>query len=98
VANFYFTFHSLLGASVSSIAALLSTDFVKLVLNAIVIALPISCYAVNIWLRNFPYRINLTTWYFLFAALIAISVAVFTVGFQSIKAALMNPVRSLRSE
>ncbi|KAA6430421.1 FtsX-like permease family protein [Dyadobacter flavalbus] len=87
-----------LGASVSSIAALLSTDFVKLVLLAIVIALPFSYYAVNVWLQNFPYRINLTSWYFVSAASIAISVAILTVGIQSVKTALLDPVKSLRSE
>lgn len=87
-----------LGASVASIAALLSTDFVKLVLIAIVIALPLSYYAVNIWLQDFPYRIEISWWYFASAAMLAIAVAMVTVGFQSIKTAMSDPVKSLKSE
>ncbi|WP_221394047.1 ABC transporter permease [Dyadobacter sp. NIV53] len=87
-----------LGASVASIAALLSTDFVKLVLIAIIIALPISYYAVNIWLQDFPYRIEISWWYFAVSAILAISVALITVGYQSVKTAMLDPVKSLRSE
>ena len=87
-----------LGASVASIAALLSTDFVKLVLIAIIIALPLSYYAVNIWLQNFPYRIEISWWYFAISATLAITVALLTVGFQSIKTAMADPVKSLRRE
>ncbi len=87
-----------LGASVASIATLLSTDFVKLVLIAIVAALPISYYAANIWLEDFPYRIEISGWYFALSALLAISVAVLTVGIQSLKTAMTDPVKSLKSE
>ena len=87
-----------LGASVASIAALLSTDFVKLVLIAIIIALPLSYYAVNIWLQDFPYRIEISWWYFAISATLAITVALLTVGFQSIKTAMADPVKSLRRE
>ncbi|WP_149240056.1 ABC transporter permease [Dyadobacter sp. 32] len=87
-----------LGASVASIATLLSTDFVKLVLVAVVIALPISYYTVSIWLQDFPYRIEISWWYFAISALLAITVAIVTVGFQSIKTAMLDPVKSLRSE
>ena len=87
-----------LGASVASIAGLLSTDFVKLVLIAIIIALPISYYAVKIWLQDFPYRIEISWWYFALSAILAISVAVLTVGYQSVKTAMVDPVKSLKSE
>ena len=87
-----------LGASAASIAALLSSDFIKLVLVAIVVALPFSYYAVDTWLRDFPYRIAISWWYFVVAALLAISVAILTVGYQSLKTALMDPAKSLRSE
>ena len=87
-----------LGASVASITALLSLDFVKLILVAIVFAMPISYYAVKSWLQNFPYRIDMSWWYFALSALLAIAVAILTVGFQSIKTAMMDPVKSLKSE
>lgn len=87
-----------LGASVASIATLLSTDFVKLVLIAIVAALPVSYYAANVWLEDFPYRIEISGWYFALSALLAISVAVLTVGIQSLKTAMTDPVKSLKSE
>ncbi|NIJ51811.1 ABC transporter permease [Dyadobacter arcticus] len=87
-----------MGASIASITALLSMDFVKLVIIAIIVALPISHYAVNIWLQDFPYRIDLSWWYFAAAATLAISIALMTVGFQSIKTAMVDPVKSLRSE
>ena len=87
-----------LGASVASITTLLSLDFVKLVLVAIVVALPISYYSVNSWLQNFPYRIEISWWYFTLSAVLAVSVAILTVGFQSIKTAMMDPVKSLKSE
>ena len=87
-----------LGASVASITTLLSMDFVKLVLVAVIVALPISYYAVNSWLQNFPYRIEISWCYFALSAVLAVSVAILTVGFQSIKTAVMNPVRSLKSE
>lgn len=87
-----------LGASVASITALLSLDFVKLVLISIVIALPFSYYGASVWLQDFPYRISISWWYFALAAILALSIAVLTVGYQSIRAALLNPVQSLRSE
>jgi putative ABC transport system permease protein len=87
-----------LGASVASIAALLSTDFVKLVLIAVVFALPISYYAINLWLADFPYRISLSVWYFAIAAFLAISIALLTVGFQSVRTAMTDPVKSLKME
>ena len=87
-----------LGASVASIVALLSKDFLKLVLIAIVIASPIAWYAMNRWLQDFAYKIDIEWWVFAVAGLLAVGIALLTVSVQSIKAALMNPVKSLRSE
>jgi putative ABC transport system permease protein len=87
-----------LGASVTSIVALLSKDFLRLVLIAIVIASPIAWWAMNRWLQDFAYKIDIEWWVFALAGLLAVGIALLTVSFQSIKAALMNPVKSLRSE
>ncbi|MDJ1496490.1 ABC transporter permease [Cytophagaceae bacterium DM2B3-1] len=87
-----------LGASISSIVTLLSSDFLKLVMVAIIIAIPIAWYVCNNWLENFAYKISLSWWVFVTASLLATCIALITVSFQSIKAALMNPVKSLRSE
>lgn len=87
-----------LGASVSSIVTLLSKDFLKLVGIAILIAAPIAWYAMNRWLQGFAYKIDIAWWVFALAGGLAIGIALLTVSFQSIKAALMNPVKSLRSE
>ena len=87
-----------LGASVGSVVALLSKDFLKLVLVAIVIASPLAWYAMSRWLQDFAYKIDIEWWVFVLAAFLAIAIALITVSFQSIKAALMNPVKSLRSE
>ncbi|MCY7358544.1 MAG: ABC transporter permease [Rudanella sp.] len=87
-----------LGASVTSIVTLLSKDFLKLVLIAIVVASPIAWWAMNRWLQDFAYKIDIEWWVFALAGGLAMSVALLTVSFQSVKAALMNPVKSLRSE
>ena len=87
-----------LGASVQSIVTMLSKDFVKLVLVAIIIATPLAWYAMSNWLKDFPYRIHIEWWVFAATGLLAIAIALLTVSFQSIRAALMNPVKSLRSE
>ncbi|MCY7359295.1 MAG: ABC transporter permease, partial [Rudanella sp.] len=87
-----------LGASVVSIVTLLSKDFLKLVLIAIVIASPIAWWAMHRWLQDFAYKIDIEWWVFALAGLLAVGIALLTVSFQSIKAALMNPVKSLRSE
>jgi putative ABC transport system permease protein len=87
-----------LGATVTNITGLLSIDFVKLVLIAIVIASPIAWYGMNKWLQDFAYKAPISWWIFALAGFTAIVIALFTVSFQSIKAALMNPVRSLKSE
>ena len=87
-----------LGASVSAITAMLSFDFIKLVLIAILIALPAGWYLMNKWLQDFAYRVNIQWWVLALAGVTAITIAFITIGFQSIKAALSNPVNSLRSE
>ncbi|MFD2571038.1 ABC transporter permease [Spirosoma soli] len=87
-----------LGASVTSVVTLLSKDFLKLVLIAIVLATPLAWYAAQQWLQNFEYRIELAWWMFGLAGLVAVVIALLTVSFQSVKAALMNPVKSLRTE
>ena len=87
-----------LGASVASIVTLLSKDFLKLVLIAIVIASPIAWWAMNKWLQGFAYKIDIEWWVFVGAGLLAVGIALLTVSFQSVRAALMNPVKSLRSE
>ncbi|UFH54219.1 ABC transporter permease [Spirosoma sp. KNUC1025] len=87
-----------LGASVTSIIGLLSKDFLKLVLIAILIASPLAWYVMSQWLKDFAYKIDIEWWMFALAGLLAVGIALATVSFQSIKAALMNPVKSLRSE
>ena len=87
-----------LGASVSGIIILLSKDFLKLVLIASVISFPLAWWAMNSWLQDFAYRITISGWVFIIAALAAVFIAVITVSFQAIKAALANPVKSLRTE
>lgn len=87
-----------LGASVASITALLSQDFLKLVLLAIVIAAPVAYYGMSLWLQDFAYRIHLEWWMFVVAGVLAVGIAFLTISFQSVKAALANPVQSLRSE
>ncbi len=87
-----------LGASVAGIVFLLSKDFLKLVLLALLIAIPLAWYAMSGWLEDFAYRIDMDWWMFALAGLVALLIALFTVSFQSIKAALANPVKSLRNE
>jgi putative ABC transport system permease protein len=87
-----------LGASISNITAMLSMDFLKLVFIAAVIASPIAWYFMNLWLEDFAYRTTISWWVFLLAGAAAILIALFTIGFQAIKAAITNPVKSLRSE
>jgi putative ABC transport system permease protein len=87
-----------LGASVSGIVELLARDFVKLVLVANVIAWPIAYFALNRWLQNFAYRIDLSWWLFLLSGGLAVLIALLTVSTQAIRAALANPVDSLRYE
>lgn len=87
-----------LGATVPSIVSLLSQDFIKLVLIAAIIAFPLSWWAMNSWLEEFAYRINIGWWVFLMAGISAILIALVTVSYQAIKAAIANPVKSLRTE
>lgn len=87
-----------LGASASSIVAMLSGEFLKLVLIALLIASPIAWYFMDNWLKDFAYRIEIEWWVFAVAGGLAIVVALLTVGFQALKAALVNPVTSLKTE
>ena len=87
-----------LGASVINIVTLLSKTFLTLVLIASVIAFPIAWWAMNNWLEDFPYRVNISWWIFGIAAVAALGIALLTVSFQAIKAAIVSPVKSLRSE
>ena len=88
----------ILGASASGVAALLSRDFLKLVIIAIVIAVPVAWWGMNKWLDNFAYRIHISGWIFLAAGAVAVLIALATVSFQAIRAAIANPVKSLRTE
>jgi len=87
-----------LGASVAGIVGLLSKDFLKLVLLSILIASPLAWYFMNNWLQDFAYRINISWWVFVAAGIVAVLIALITVSIQSVKAAIANPVKSLRTE
>ncbi|HEX5153734.1 MAG TPA: FtsX-like permease family protein [Parafilimonas sp.] len=87
-----------LGASVTSIVRLFSIDFVKLVIVAVFIASPLAWWLMNKWLQDFAYRIHISGWVFIVAGLAALLIALITVSFQAIKAAIANPVESLRTE
>jgi putative ABC transport system permease protein len=87
-----------LGASVPQVVALLSKDFLKLVLIALILAVPVAWYVMNQWLKDFAYRIDIEWWIFIVAAIIAIIIAFLTISTQAIKAAISNPVKSLRTE
>ncbi len=87
-----------LGASVNKIVLLLSKDFLILVLVALIIATPLAWYGMNQWLQNYAFRTEITVWIFGFAGIVAVLIAIITVSSQAIKAAMSNPVESLRSE
>jgi putative ABC transport system permease protein len=87
-----------LGASVEGIVRKLSTDFAKLVIIAAVIAVPAAWWAMHKWLENYPYRININVWIFVLAGVSVLLIALVTVSYQAIKAAIANPVNSLRTE
>jgi putative ABC transport system permease protein len=87
-----------LGASVSSIVTLLSKDFFRLILIAFIIASPVAWYIMHHWLNDFAYRIHISWWIFAVAGITAVIIALATVSFQAIKAAMANPVKSLRIE
>jgi len=87
-----------LGASVGNIVTLLSRDFIKLVAIAFIIASPPAWFVMHNWLQDFAYRINMSLWIFLGAGVLAMLIAVCTISFQAVKAAIANPVKSLRTE
>jgi putative ABC transport system permease protein len=87
-----------LGASVAGLVQLLSKDFIKLIGISIIIATPIAWWAMNKWLQSFSYRVNISWWMFALAGVIAILIALITVSFQSVKAAIANPITNLRTE
>lgn len=87
-----------LGASILSVVALLSKDFVRLVVISILIASPIAWYAMDKWLADYEYKVQIQWWMFVLAGLLAVGIALLTVSFQSIKAALINPAKSLKTE
>jgi putative ABC transport system permease protein len=87
-----------LGASVQSLVGLLSKDFLKMVLISALIAFPLAWWAMNKWLQDFPYRTSIGIDIFLSAGLLAVFIAMYTVSFQAIRAARMNPTKSLKME
>jgi ABC-type antimicrobial peptide transport system permease subunit len=87
-----------LGASVLNITMMLSNDFVKLIVISIMVASPIAWWSMNKWLGLYSYHINISVWIFIVAGLLSILIALMTISFQSIKAAVANPVKSLRNE
>ena len=88
----------MVGATIGNVAVMLSMDFLKLLLIALAIAFPLIGWALNRWLQNFAYHINLGIGVFILAGLSITIITLLTVGYQAMKAALMNPVKSLRSE
>lgn len=88
----------ILGASITNITTLLSKDFLKLVSIAFVIAVPLAWFGMNKWLQDFAYRIEISLWVFALAGFLAFGIAVLTIGYQAVKIALANPVKSLRTE
>ncbi len=87
-----------LGANIGSIVGLLSKDFIKLVLLAILVATPVAWFAMNKWLEGFAYQVPVHWWVFLISGVLAVVVALVTISFQAVKAAMLNPVKSLKSE
>ena len=88
----------MLGASVSGVVYLFSKEFIILITIAFIIASPVAWYFMNQWLQDYVYRINISWWIFIVGGISAIVIALITVSFKAIKAALANPVKSLRSE
>jgi putative ABC transport system permease protein len=87
-----------LGASVSGIVSMLSKDFLKLVFIAILVASPLAWWAMHSWLQDFAYKISIGWWIFLLAGAVALGIAMLTISFQAIRAAIASPVKSLRTE
>ena len=88
----------MLGASVANLWQMLSRDFVALVIVSCVVAVPIAWYFLNEWLQQYDYRTAISWWIFAITGMGAVAITLLTVSFQAVKAALMNPVKSLRSE
>ena len=88
----------ILVANIPSIISLLSKDFLLLIMIAIVVASPLAWYAASTWLQDFVYRIKIEWWVFVLAGVVALGIALLTISFQAVKAALANPVKSLRTE
>lgn len=84
----------MLGSSVSGIVQMISKDFLKLVIIAFIIAVPVGWWAMSKWLEGFAYRVNISWWVFAIAGIVALLIALLTVSFQAIKAAIANPVES----
>jgi putative ABC transport system permease protein len=87
-----------LGANVLQVSALISKNFITLVFLAFIVAIPAAWYATGQWLQNFAYRIEMNWWVFAFASVLTVVIALLTISFQAVKAALANPVKSLRTE
>jgi putative ABC transport system permease protein len=87
-----------LGASVFNLWKLLSTDFIGLVGISLIIATPVAWYLMHNWLQNYEYRSDISGWIFVFTGLGALSITLLTVSYQSVKAALANPIKSLKTE
>lgn len=87
-----------LGASVENVVLLLSKEFLRLILIAILIAFPLAWWALNVWLNGFAYHISISPWLFVIAGVAILLIALLTLGYQSIRAAVMNPAKSLRTE
>jgi putative ABC transport system permease protein len=87
-----------IGASIDNIATMLSADFLKLILVALLIAMPLSWWAANEWLKGFAYRVNVHPGVFVIATISVLLITLATISFQTIKAAIVNPVKSLRTE
>jgi putative ABC transport system permease protein len=87
-----------LGASTKSVVYILSKDFLALVLISFVLAVPVTWWIMHSWLQDFAYRISIGWWVFIAAGLLAILIALITISFQAVKAAIANPVKSLRTE
>lgn len=87
-----------LGATVNNITTLLSKDFLKLVVISLLIASPLAWWAMNVWLKDFEYRVDIEWWVFAVAGFLSVLIALLTVGYQAVRAALSNPVKNLRSE
>ena len=87
-----------LGASVASVFTLLSKEFIQLVIIAFAIATPVAWWLMNNWLHSYAYKIKMSWWVFVVAGSMSVIIALITISFQSIKAAIANPIKSLRTE